>query len=68
VAVCLAAEAFVLLMLRGFVSGWASLVAVGALGGSTFFAAWVALGFATADDRALVQRMAQRSWFRKSSS
>jgi O-antigen/teichoic acid export membrane protein len=68
VAVCLAAEAIVLLMLRGFVSGWASLVAIGALGGCTFFAAWVALGFTTPEDRALVQRMVQSSWVRKSSN
>ena len=66
VAVCLAAEAIVLLLFRGFVSGLASLVAIAAFGGSTFFAAWMALGFATADDRALVQGMVQRSWFGKS--
>jgi O-antigen/teichoic acid export membrane protein len=68
VAACVAAEAIVLLLVRGFVSGWASLIAIGALGGGTFFAAWVALGFTTADDRALVQRMVQRSWFRRSSN
>lgn len=68
VAVCLAAEALVLLLLRGLVSGWVSLAAIGALGGGTFFAAWIAFGFATADDRALVRRMAQARWLRKSSS
>lgn len=68
VSVCLAAQALVLFALRGFVSGWASLAAIGALGGCTFFAAWIAFGFASADDRALVQRLAQASWLRKSSS
>jgi O-antigen/teichoic acid export membrane protein len=68
VAACLAAEAIVLLLLRGYVSGWASLVAIGALGGGAFFVAWVAFGFATAEDRALVQRMAHASWPRKSSN
>jgi O-antigen/teichoic acid export membrane protein len=68
VALCLAAEAIVLLLLRGFVSGLPSLAAIGALGGCTFFAAWVALGFTTPEDRALVQRMVQSSWVRKSSN
>jgi O-antigen/teichoic acid export membrane protein len=68
VALCLAAEAIVLLLLRGFVSGLPSLAAIGALGGCTFFAAWVALGFTTLEDRALVQRMVQSSWVRKSSN
>jgi hypothetical protein len=68
VALCLAAEAIVLLLLRGFVSGLPSLAAIGALGGCTFFAAWVALGFTSPEDRALVQRMVQSSWVRKSSN
>lgn len=68
VAICLAAQAFVLLLLRGFATSWASLAAIGALGGCAFFTAWVAFGFATADDRALLQRMARASWLRKSSS
>jgi O-antigen/teichoic acid export membrane protein len=68
VAICLAAEAIVLLLLRAFVSGWASLAAIGTLGGLTFFVAWVALGFVTADDRALVQRMAQAAWLRRPSN
>jgi hypothetical protein len=68
VGVCLGAQALVLFLARGSVSGWASLVAVGVLGGSTFFAAWVALGFTNADDRVLVQRIVQRSWRRKSSN
>jgi O-antigen/teichoic acid export membrane protein len=68
VGVCLGAQALVLFLARGSVSGWASLVTVGVLGGSTFFAAWVALGFTNADDRVLMQRIVQRSWRRKSSN
>jgi O-antigen/teichoic acid export membrane protein len=68
VALCLAAEVIVLLLLRGFVSGLTSLAAIGGLGGCTFFAAWVALGFTTPEDWALVQRMVQSSWLRKSSN
>jgi hypothetical protein len=67
-ALCLAVEAIAVFLLRGFVTGWASLIAIGTLGGCSFFAAWIALGFVTADDRTLVQRIAQASWLRKSSS
>jgi O-antigen/teichoic acid export membrane protein len=61
VAMCLAAEAGVLLVLNEFVRGWASLAAIGALGGCAFFVAWVAFGFATAEDRALVRRLVRAS-------
>jgi O-antigen/teichoic acid export membrane protein len=61
VAMCLAAEAGVLLVLSEFVRGWASLAAIGALGGCAFFVAWVAFGFATAEDRALVRRLVRAS-------
>jgi O-antigen/teichoic acid export membrane protein len=61
VAACLATQAGVLLLLQGFVGGWVSLAAIGALGGCAFFAAWVAFGFATAEDRALVRRLVRAS-------
>jgi O-antigen/teichoic acid export membrane protein len=61
VAACLATQASVLLLLQGFVGGWVSLAAIGALGGCAFFAAWVAFGFATAEDRALVRRLVRAS-------
>jgi O-antigen/teichoic acid export membrane protein len=68
VAVCLAAEAIVVALLQGYVAGWAGLLGVAAAGWLVFVAAWILLGFSTADDRALVQRMAGASWLRRPSN
>jgi len=59
VALCLAVQAVVLLLLQGFVRGFVSLVGVSALGGCAFFVAWAAFGFVTAEDRALLRRLLQ---------
>jgi len=67
VAICLAAEAIAILLLRDLAAEWTGLIGVALLGCFFFFGAWVLLGFATVDDRALVHRIVSLSWLRKPS-